>query len=166
MIRIVLLATSLLIPSLVPAVEISNFKSGLACTDGKTFGWICHETSDIYITGQGKCIYNKQEKPCTWHGFSFDYKEVTEETEIKCTVKSSKPTNLGNPKEQISNNKLISEFILPVQIGEGHFFNPQYRILSYNDGDPNLIETTSCFSEGKLIFEINNRYIYPSNPNK
>ena len=122
MIRIVLLATSLLIPSLVPAVEISNFKSGLACTDGKTFGWICHETSDIYITGQGKCIYNKQEKPCTWHGFSFDYKEVTEETEITCTIETSKPTNPGNPEEVLGKGLHSSEYTLPVPLGDHTFF--------------------------------------------
>lgn len=158
--------TLLSLISSVESVEITNFKAGLACTDGETFGWICHETNDIYITGQGKCVYNKQEKPCTWHGFSFDYTGVTEETEIKCYINSSKPASLGNPKEEITKSQLISEFVLPLPIGEGRFYNPQYRIISYNDGDPNLIENTSCYSEGKLLFEINNRYIYPSNPNK
>ncbi|WP_417446796.1 hypothetical protein [Kangiella sp.] len=162
---LILIALLTLISS-VKSVEITNFKAGLACTDGETFGWICHETNDIYITGQGKCVYNKQVKPCTWHGFSFDYTGMTENKEIKCTIKSSHPANLGNPKEQTSTNQVSSEFTLPLPIGDGHFFNPQYRVLSFINGDPVITEKTSCYFSDKLIFEINNRYIHPSNPLK
>ncbi|MCW8856535.1 MAG: hypothetical protein OQJ95_04175 [Kangiella sp.] len=158
--------TLLSLISSVESVEITNFKAGLACTDGETFGWICHETNDIYITGQGKCVYNKQEKPCTWHGFSFDYTGVTEDTEISCNIETSVPSNLGNPKEEISKNQINSEFILEVPIGDGHFFNPQYSVLSFNDHSPIVVKRTSCFVADKLLFEINKRHIYPSNPLK
>lgn len=77
------------------------------------------------------------------------------------------PSNLGNPKEEISKNQLSSEFILQVPTGDGHFFNPQYSVLSFNDDSSIVVkERTSCFVENKLLFEINNRDIYPSNPLK
>lgn len=164
MIRIALLTTLLLLSDPISAVEITNFKYGLACTDGKTFGWICHETSDIYITGQGRCVYNKQEKPCTWHGFSFDYREVTEETEITCSIETSKPTNPGNPEEVLGKGLNSSEYTLPVPLGDGHFINPQYQVLSFDHGI--VSEKTICRIDDKVLFEVNRRYIYPVKPLK
>jgi len=56
------------------ATEVSDFRSGLVCDPGE-HGWICLRTEDIHLTGQGKCVYAKQEMPCTWYGFSFHYSD-------------------------------------------------------------------------------------------
>ena len=160
-----LLILIILFSATASAVEIENFKSGLACTDGETFGWICHEVEKIYVTGQGKCTYNGEVKPCTWHGYEFDYKGITDDTAIECKVSSSYPINLGNPNEVTDNDIQEASYVLPVPVGDGHFFNPQYAVLAVPDGPPYVrAEKTECYSGDRKLFEYSKQYIYPKNP--
>ena len=145
------------------SAKITNFKSGLACTDGKTFGWICHETSRIYVTGQSKCIWNKEERPCTWYGFEFDYTGITEDTKILCSSTSSHPSNKGNPKEVLEENTTEDTYELPVRVGDGHFYNPQYSTLSVSEIDNNVVKQhTNCRIDGKKIFEFSFEFVFPT----
>jgi hypothetical protein len=140
------------------ALEISNFESGLACTDGKSFGWICHVTEEINITGQGQCIWSGENKPCTWYGFQFSFKDYKIGADINCEYRLSEPTNEGNFEGVRSENAQSGTFSFQLKEEEGHYYNPQYFLLSIKEKDSAEIRvTTICKYEGEIIFsyEIN-----------
>ena len=144
------------------AVEISEFKAGYACTDGKTFGWICHEVQDIYITGQSICSFNGEDIPCTWHGFSFNYRDNKEGDVISCEYNQSLYTNHGNPEQIISKNTNSGSFKFELEDEEGHFFNPQYIGLKTAAFDESIHSNyTVCKSQGKILFEFGFRMHFP-----
>lgn len=142
------------------ALEINNFKAGYACTDGKTFGSICHQTEDIYLTGQGTCVYNKKAKPCTWFGFEFEYKNYNNEI-LVCHYQASDKISQGNPNEVLGvGDKGNYSFKLDNQ--KGRFYNPQYMVLSFNSGEPSVVSTTTqCFVDDKLLFEFKHNVHFP-----
>ncbi len=145
-------------------LDISNFKSGLACTDSKTFGWICHETEEIHITGQGRCTWNGEEKACTWHGFQFDYSGNTKDTIIECEYESSAMLNEGNPDEVIADNVDKGSYSFSVDGEEGHFFNPQYFIFAVQPiNSSRLYSETTCSVSGKHVFSYKLTAIFPTN---
>jgi hypothetical protein len=149
----------------VSALEIKNFKSGLVCTDGKTYTWLCHEVEKIYVTGQGSCTFNKETIPCTWHGISFDYKNMTKKSEISCKSSTTEKMKIGNPNEEESDEVKEYTYTLPVKLGEGHFFNPQFVGLYANAQAPfSTFAHTTCSAEGKVVFEFNKEFIYPKKP--
>jgi hypothetical protein len=144
------------------AIEIDNFASGPVCTDSKTFGWVCHNQQDIYITGQGRCIWNGEEKPCTWHGFEFDYKNNEIGSPIECTYTNSEEVSFGNPDEITDENTKVGSYTFSIEEKEGHFFNPQYSILAtMSKGKAITSNETTCFSNGKKIFSYNYRFHFP-----
>ena len=144
------------------AFEISNFKSGLACTDGVSFAWICHELEDIYVSGQSSCTFNKEKIPCTWHGFSFDYKDYDPSKKIHCQSTSSKQVKLGNPKEITDENSNIFAYEFELKEKSGFFINPQDVGLTQVNIE-NAIESsyTSCTYENRKIFEFSKQFHYP-----
>ena len=144
------------------AIEIDNFVSGPVCTDSKTFGWVCHNQQDIYITGQGRCIWNGEDKPCTWYGFEFDYKNNEIGSIIECTYRSSEEISLGNPDEITTEDKKVGTYSFSIKEKEGHYFNPQYSVLATMSKDKaNTSNETTCFSDGKKIFSYNYRFHFP-----
>ena len=164
-----LIRVALLLPSLSPcslaAQEIFNFKSGLACTDGRTHGWICHETTIIPITGQGKCVYNRKELPCTWYGFEFDYSGFEQSTELTCVVNTSHPADWGDPTEELEKNVTETTFSLSVPPGDGHFYNPQYSIFGGLRKKPHTDKRQlACSLNGEEAFRINYEFMYPAMP--
>ena len=169
-----LLATAiLLVATSAPAqaVEVSNFRSGLACPntsagDNKN-GWICHVTEDILVTDQGSCRYNGQDRPCTWVGFEFDYRGAKAGDELECVVKQSQPSAFGNPNEELAKNATSQQFSLPLEKGEGHFYNPQY--FTFTARLPNatlVINTGRCSFKGKSLFEYTYRLRFPELPKR
>ncbi len=143
------------------AIEISNFKSGLACTntrlskDAKA-GWICQPTEDILVTDQGDCVYDGQSKFCTWMGFEFDYKGATEGTKLQCASTMSEPVDSGNPRALVGKDLRSEEFEIPLAAGSGHFFNPQYYIFNVRtkaSKDASINQHTVCRTEGSKAFE-------------
>jgi hypothetical protein len=60
--RFCLLVLAILASSSSRAVEITNFKSGLACTHTRMtkdqVAWICQPTIDVLLTDQGICVFN------------------------------------------------------------------------------------------------------------
>ncbi|RLA42735.1 MAG: hypothetical protein DRR42_22910 [Gammaproteobacteria bacterium] len=148
------------------SAEISNFKAGIACTDAETFGWICHETVKVFVSGQGTCEYNKQEVPCTWHGFEFEYKDFTKDTVFECTSTSSKAADSGNPEEIVSKNTRTNTYRLDLAEGDGFFFNPQYRVLATPENEPLVVyEHTECFLDGVKQIEFNHEFVFPADIN-
>jgi len=148
----------------IDAAEISNFKSGLICSDGKEFIGVCHITEDIYITGQSTCVWNRESKPCTWYGFSFDYKKAKPGTEILCKFKLSQNIANGNPDEIISKSTNSGEYKIKLEAESGHFFNPQYFLFNgyYKKLSDSAITTeTVCSIEGKQVFSYKIKAHFP-----
>ena len=164
-------ATIVLIGASAPshALEISNFRSGLACTNtatrDDTSGWICHVTEDILVTDQGTCNYNGKDMPCTWIGFEFDYRGAKSGDKLECSVKQSEPTAFGNPKEQLSAGATKQDFSIPLEKKEGHFYNPQYFTYATSpSGKDVLFNTGRCSFSGKVLFEYKYRIRFPTLP--
>jgi hypothetical protein len=145
------------------AAEISNFKAGLICSDGKDFIGVCHTTEDIYITGQSTCVFNKEYKPCTWYGFSFDYAKVKPQTELLCKYKTSQNIMDGNPKEIRSDSTNSGEYTIKLEGESGHFFNPQYFLFAgYRKlSDSTITTETVCSIEGKEVFKYKIKAHFP-----
>jgi hypothetical protein len=151
------------------ALEISNFRSGLACTNTSTrddtAGWICHVTEDILVTDQGQCRYNGKEQLCTWVGFEFDYRGAQPGDQLECTMEQSQPTAFGNPKEELDPGATSQEFVLPLEKAKGHFYNPQY--FTFTARPPNealLVNTGQCSFQGKSLFKYTYRLRFPVLP--
>ncbi|WP_425411012.1 hypothetical protein [Hyphococcus sp.] len=148
------------------AIEITNFKSGLACVeknaDQSSPGWICHSTETIPITGQGLCVYNREEHPCTWYGFEFEYDNAGEDAKIKCALTSSREGTYGNPNEIEHEDVKNYEYQIELQPGSGKFFNPQYSIINYSKQGPKIKnENTVCSAGGIELFRFKFEFIYP-----
>jgi hypothetical protein len=148
-------------PSTASALEISNFKSGLACTHtrlegGDPQGWVCQPTQDVLVTDQGSCVYNGQEKRCTWIGFEFDYRNASKDQKLQCVARNSEPVDSGNPGKVIGKDLRSENYEIPLPAGEGHFFNPQYFVFNVRtkaDPDSVLQQTFTCSASGKVMFE-------------
>ena len=166
-----LVTATLLVATFAPAqaVEISNFRAGLACTNtsagGDEKGWICHVTEDILVTDQGRCRYNGEDRLCTWVGFEFDYRGAQPGDELQCTVRQSQPTAFGNPSAELDEGATTQDFALPLEAREGHFYNPQYFTFSARPPEATLLVNTGrCAFKGKSVFEYTYRLRFPALP--
>lgn len=148
--------------NLANAIEISDFKFGMVCPNEESeIGWICHETNKILISGQGECVYNKSEAPCTWYGFSFNYKNSTESDLITCELTASEPVNHGNPEEVVRELSNKQEYQFKPPKGDGRFFNPQYSLFyAGQSGGYSLHEKTVCKVGNNTLFEFEAEFIY------
>lgn len=159
---LLLLASVLLLVNPAYGLEIANFKSGLLCTDGKTFGQVCYEISDIYVTGQAECSYNKKPNRCTWYGYSFDYKGAVKSDVITCKYHTDQPGTAGNPMEIFQKNTTEYSYDIKLNKGDGSYFNPQYMLLSpQKSGSPIFRINIECSWKGKKLFSTNYRIHQP-----
>jgi hypothetical protein len=146
-------------------LEIENFKSGLVCPDrtgdvGK--GWICFETEDVAVTGQGRCTYNGEEAPCTWYGFQFDYRNAGSGERISCVTTSSEPIYYGDPDNADEAAVTTKEWAFELEPGSGRYYNPQYS-LSAPQRDQTLVsDETVCSANDGIIFRYKIRTTYPT----
>lgn len=151
------------------ALEISNFRSGLACTNtavrDDASGWICHVTEDVFVTDQGQCRYNGEDRLCTWMGFEFDYLGAEPGDRLECTIGQSRPTAFGNPMEELESGATSQEFTLPLDKTEGHFYNPQYITFALRSADETmLVSDGRCFFQGREVFRYTHRLHFPAPP--
>jgi hypothetical protein len=167
--RFCLLLIGLLLSYPSHALQITNFKSGLACThiqlttDGT--GWICQPAVDVLVTDQGNCVFNGAEKRCTWVGFEFDYRNADKGEKLKCIGQTSLPTENGNPNSLIASNATSQSYTIELEPGSGHFFNPQYFVFAGREPESSvLVATTRCSSNGKTVFEYTFKVHYPTVP--
>jgi hypothetical protein len=154
---LILLALAISLPSRA-AVEVANFRSGLACTETSLTkagsGWICQPTEDVLITDQGVCVFNGAEEPCTWIGFEFDYKGAKKGNKLQCVSETSAPVDAGNPGQLIAKGTDTQPYELELTSESGHFFNPQYFVFGVRSrGRETLINTGRCMSDGQVVFE-------------
>ena len=149
------------------AVEITHFKSGLACTKTTLTqggdGWICQPTQDVLVTDQGVCVFNGENNPCTWTGFEFDYTGAKKGEKLQCVSRTSAPVNSGNPVELIAEDVTSQSYELELDGGSGHVFNPQYYVFALHPkSEAALIEDGHCTSDGKVVFEYRFHVRFPS----
>jgi hypothetical protein len=149
----------------VSAVEISNFRSGLSChgasPDGRS-GWICQPTERVLVTDQGMCRYNREDHPCTWVGFEFEFQRAKPGTELRCTVTQSAPGEFGNPEGKSAEPTTEQEFALPLESAEGRFFNPQYFLYAARPAGNNTLDVEGrCSFEGEDLFRYRYHLVFP-----
>lgn len=161
--RIVVLGFLFIIQSNAMAIKVSDFKAGLACTDGRSFGWVCHKTTEIYITGQGQCISNRKSVPCTWYGFSFKYNNYKLGTKIKCKHYSSVPVSFGNPKSVSKKNVKFIKFNIELKKPSGEYYHPQYSVLAKPPKGVNVRKArTECTYKGEKLFDFKFNFHLPN----
>jgi hypothetical protein len=167
--RFCLLVIALLLSCPSHAVQITKFKSGLACTHIKLTadgpGWICQPTVDVLMTDQGSCVFNGAEKRCTWVGFEFDYSKAKKGEKLQCVGETSFPTENGNPSKLIASGATSENYTIDLEPGSGHFFNPQYFVFTGRAPESSvLVATTRCKAEGNVVFEYTFKVHYPTVP--
>jgi hypothetical protein len=135
-------------------VVISNFKFGLVCGTDQSRR-ICFETKDIPLTNEGLCVYNRQQVPCTWFGYSFDYRLPSREVTLQCEWTSSVPVSEGNPQGMREKDASGGRYEIMLRNDEQHFFNPQYMALP-TAFVPRQVQryTNSCSHMGRKLFEV------------
>lgn len=147
-------------------VEISNFKSGLACTrstqvEGRD-GWICQPTELILVTDQGSCVFNKQDTLCTWIGFEFDYSSTIDGAKLQCSSRSSEPGINGNPQEILDSDSSTETYEIELPGRSGHFYNPQYFVFNLQEvADEDLVTETTCTSDGETVVHFRFQLHFP-----
>ena len=153
------------------ALEIQNFRSGLVCeleldlSDDVDLPveWICFETETVYITGQGRCVYNREDKHCTWYGYEFNYTGAAEGDEISCTSTSVLPRNLGTPKGVDKEDVTQTEWSFSLPAGDGHHYNPQYSVFGYQDETETVDSNeTVCTFDDNELFRFRFTKIFPA----
>ena len=147
------------------AVEISNFRSGLTCLgtapDGRS-GWVCQPTEKVLVTDHGTCRYDREDQPCTWIGFEFDYQRAIPGAELHCVVTQSAPGVFGNPEEKSAEATTEQQFELPLESTDGHFFNPQYFLFAVRPAGSNTLDVDGrCSFEGKELFRYRYQLLFP-----
>ena len=147
------------------AIEIENFRAGLDCqspnNEREYPGWICFETETVHITGQGRCTYDEKQEQCTWYGFEFDYKNLARDEEVSCTSSSSQIGDIGNPNGVVKRNAVTYQYVLELEPGSGHYYNPQYTLFHNDLTASQVIETTSCSVGDKELFQFKFRLLFP-----
>jgi hypothetical protein len=165
---ILILCLLLLATPVQAAVDIKNMKAGLCMDpspDAKADGWVCHETADIQVTDQGRCVYDGKTRHCTWVGIAFDYVADTGRTVLQCVSESSRPTSHGNPRGVVAENTRSNAFELPLEGRQGHFFNPMYYLFAVRAMDDSvLVDTMTCSHEGKVVFRNTFNVHFPTAP--
>ncbi len=154
----------------VHALEIQNFRSGLVCELEYEMSdldwpieWICFETETVYITGQGRCVWDGEDKHCTWYGYEFDYTGATGEEEITCSMTSELPFNEGSPAGVSDKNITNAEWSYSLEPGDGHHYKPNYSVFGPQDEYESLNTTsTTCSLDGKELYQYRMTRIYPA----
>lgn len=145
---------------------MSNFRSGLACTrstqvEGRS-GWICQPTELILVTDQGSCVYDKQERLCTWFGFEFDYAGKVAGAKLQCESTTSIPSNEGNFDGVRSSNASTSKWEIDLPESSGHYYHPQYFVMNLRASeDEDVVYTTTCASAGKEVLRARFQLRFP-----
>ena len=135
--------------------EIANLKYGTIC--GTAYQDVCTQTADIAIDGKGLCIYDHQDVPCTWYGFSFDYDSRFDGIVIDCDATTDYKIDVGNPQGIIQKDATDQRY--QAQLHDGRYVNPQYALYVPFDGVRHLTESCSYQGQQLFRFTLNLRHV-------
>lgn len=129
---------------------IGNLQYGPLCgsPEGEK---VCTQSSDVEITGKGRCVYDKREIPCTWYGFSFDY-APKEGVEIDCDMVMDRTTNMGNPQGIVAKDASSMHYQIDLRGEGGHHVQAQYAGSEGFKGVEQIKQI--CSYEGEKLFEV------------
>ena len=152
------------------ALEITDFKAGLICEYTADLddlevpiSWVCFETEIIYLTGQGDCVYDGQDKKCTWYGFEFDYTNAKKDEQLACISWSTLPSNEGNFEGVRAKQETYGEWEISLEPGDGHYFHPQYTVSRFSKDVQELDnDQTVCSIDGEEKFRFGFTKIFPA----
>ena len=139
------------------ALTISNLRYGPLC-DGPYWQVCGQSTSDIAVDGKGSCLYDHQQRPCTWYGFSFDYTPVGSGASLDCEVVSDRKHDEGNPDGVKARGVTTSSYHIDLSGTTGHHVQAQYQGYVKFDGVQTLTET--CSYQGRKMVEVTLRFHY------
>jgi len=166
---ILIFLSPLIVISPSSAVEIQNLRSGLVCETQADVrgsklhvGWICVDTEEIYVTGQGRCMFNQLWEPCVWYGFEFDYENAEEGTVVSCTATWQIAGDEGGPERIVEEKTQSAEWSFSLEPGDGHHFWPQYVTLRARLREAREdTEETACSIDGEEVFRFRITKIFP-----
>jgi len=138
-------------------LSLTNVRFGLVCGDTPR---VCEETRTIRITGTSRCVYNRELRPCTWYGYSFDYDLLPGSHTLACRWSSSAPQSPGNPDSLIAQDVTEGTFDLQLPTLRGHFINPQYALLVPGTKANVVVEHQSCSYNGRQVLAIDFTLVY------
>jgi hypothetical protein len=131
-------------------VTISNLRYGPVCGPNNA-QTICSQTSDISVTGDGRCIYDHREIACTWYAFSFDYAPLAGPVALDCTYNASMPGDIGNPEGVQSKHSTGAPYQIQLD-NSGHLFHSQYMGWVGETPDDDIKQ--ACFYKGEKLFDV------------
>ncbi len=138
-------------------VTISNLRYGPVCGPNNA-QTICGQTSDISVTGDGRCIYDHREIACTWYAYSFDYAPLAGPVTLDCTYNASVPGDIGNPEGVQSKHSTGTPYQFQLD-NSGHLFHSQY--MGWVPGAPDDDIKQACFYKGEKLFDVEFRLHFP-----
>ncbi len=143
-------------------VAISNLKAGVVCGMG-SLRRVCFQTQTVYITGEGSCVYNKEMRPCTWYGYSFDYQVSKEKVLLQCSVTTSTVSNFGNPGGEQAKNTFSGQYEVELTAKDHSYFHPQYMVLPPYDAETPKVDhmKQQCSYQGQKVFEVVFDLLFP-----
>jgi hypothetical protein len=146
-------------------LQINNLRTGLVCPPVEPRdGSICVETTQIPVTGEGRCVYDGQEHRCTWHGFEFEYANARPSDEISCVVTSNHDVNIGNPTGVEQEGVSRYDYPLRLQGRAGRYFHPQYTVFDPDTAPAIVTENTICSLGDRELFRFRSELMFGSHP--
>jgi hypothetical protein len=76
-------------------VQVSGFRSGIACTEAGHPTSICQQAVEISVTGEDQCAQPEGNKRCTWYGFELDYHNAVPGEPLICNSSAIEGDFLG-----------------------------------------------------------------------
>jgi hypothetical protein len=141
-------------------VVIKNLAVGLICGP-EADRRVCFRTSDIQVTGEGRCQYDGRTEPCTWYGYSFDYRLPGDSVTLQCEAASSTPFSVGTAGGQVLKGVSKARFELTLGHDSSHFVNPQYVAASHEAKGTVAEIWQTCAYAGRTLFDVMIRLHFP-----
>lgn len=148
-------------------LRITNLRSGPVCEAGTAeigrapSDRICPDR-DIAIRGKDTCVFDGEEKRCTWWGFEFDYENADPEEPLVCVWTRSLPVNEGNYEEVRSRSIATDTVRYDLEGTSGHFFFPGFDTFPEAFPYPwmTVDAQRDCSYRDRHLFQLNHRLLF------
>lgn len=144
-------------------LAVHDVVSGLICGRPGVDQRVCFATSTIYVTGEGRCVYDGRDVPCTWFGVSFHYDARDSTDTLTCKWTSSYPVDEGNPGSVRSAQVSTGTLQMVLLKADHYHFEPLYAVLPTDPRAIGMVVTTrySCASAGHTMADFTFEQHYP-----